>query len=138
MQEKFKQHVWNSGLKITAPRLEVFRFLQRNDLTTVSATLTNLSGRADRASIYRTIALFRKLGIIHDVVAGGKQMIELTDGFSSHHHHLSCLKCGKSEAVSDQKLESDLDRISKKKGFRPISHQIEINGICPSCLEITK
>ncbi len=133
MCNNFKQYLRSYGLNVTVPRLKVFRFLEINDLTTVSAVINHLSGQADRASIYRTISHFRKLGIIHDVVAGGKRMIELTDRFSSHHHHLSCLKCGRSEVVADHKLETDLERISEKKGFRAVSHQIEISGICASC-----
>ncbi len=133
MRDKFKRHLRDSGLKVTAPRTEVFEFLEKNDLTTISAVIGHCGGRADRASIYRTIGLFRELGIIHDVVAGGKRMIELSDRFASHHHHLSCLRCGKSEAVSDRVLESDLDRIAQKNGFRQVSHQIEISGICARC-----
>ncbi len=132
MTEKFKQHLRNAGHKVTAPRLEVFCFFQKRDLTTVSALLSGCN-RADRASIYRAIALFRKLGVIHDVVSGGKRMIELTDSFTNHHHHIYCLKCGKSEAVANRKLESDLDMILRKSGFRAVSHQIEIDAICPEC-----
>ena len=133
MKVKFKQQLREAGLKVTGPRLEVFGFLREHDLTTVSSVIGECAGSADRASVYRTLALFRKLGIIHDVVAGGKRMIELTDSFASHHHHLSCLECGRSETVSDKALESDLDRISKINGFRQVSHQIEISGICARC-----
>ncbi|MHB8142222.1 MAG: Fur family transcriptional regulator [Thermoleophilia bacterium] len=133
MKVKFKQQLREAGLKVTGPRLEVFGFLQKHDLTTVSSVIRECAAGADRASVYRTLALFRKLGIIHDVVAGGKRMIELTDRFASHHHHLSCLECGRSETVSDQALESDLDRISKKNGFHQVSHQIDISGICARC-----
>ena len=133
MTEKLKHHLRNSGLKVTGPRLAVFEFLREHDPSSVSAIIENYSGKIDRASIYRTVALFRQHGVIQDIVAGGRRMIELTDSFDSHHHHLSCLECGKSETVSDHTLESDLDRISAMKGFRPVSHQIEISGVCPDC-----
>jgi Fur family ferric uptake transcriptional regulator len=133
MLEKLKHHLRKSGLKITAPRLAVFSFLQENDPSTVSAIIEWHAQQIDRASIYRTVALFREIGVIQDIVAGGKRMVELTDGFSSHHHHLSCLQCGKYETVSDHSLEADLDRISETNGFRPVSHQIEISGICADC-----
>lgn len=133
MSEELKHHLRGSGLKVTAPRLAVFSFLEQNDPSTVSAVIEHHSEQIDRASIYRTVALFRKLGIIQDIVAGGKRMIELTDTFGSHHHHLSCLQCGKSKAVDDHALESDLARIADKNGFRPVSHQIEMSGICADC-----
>ena len=133
MKDKFKQELRAAGLKVTGPRLEAFCFLQQHDLTTVATVIAAMAGRADRASVYRTLALFRRLGVIHDVVAGGRQMIELTDSFASHHHHLSCLECGRQESVADPALESELDRISQSKGFRQLSHQIEISGICARC-----
>lgn len=101
----------------------------------MAALIKHHAGQIDRASIYRTVALFRKLGIIQDIVAGGRRMIELTDSFDSHHHHLSCLRCGKSRTVADHALESDLERIASCNGFQPVSHQIEISGICADCQE---
>jgi Fur family ferric uptake transcriptional regulator len=133
MSEELKLHLRQAGFRITGPRLAVFRFLKENDPSTVAAIIEHHADRIDRASIYRTVALFRKLGVIQDMVGGGKRMVELTDSFASHHHHLSCLECGKSATVSDHALESDLDRISEVNGFQPVSHQIEISGICADC-----
>jgi len=133
MTEELKLFLRGSGHKVTEPRMAVFEYLRRHDPSTMSGLIERLAGCFDRASIYRTVALFRKIGVIQDVVAGGRRMIELTDSFDSHHHHLYCLECGKSETVSDGALEADLDRISLSNGFRALSHQIEISGICAAC-----
>ncbi|MHB1361752.1 MAG: Fur family transcriptional regulator [Thermoleophilia bacterium] len=133
MSEELKIYLRESGLKVTAPRMAVFRFLTQNDPSPVAAIIEHHAQMIDRASIYRTVALFRKIGIIRDIVAGGRRMIELTDQFGSHHHHISCLQCGKSRTVDDRALESDLARIADSNGFRPVSHQIEMSGICADC-----
>lgn len=133
MLEKLKHHLRDSGYRVTEPRLSVFRYLQEHDPSSMAALIEAHTPQMDRASIYRVVALYRELGVIQDIVAGGRRMIELTDSFGSHHHHLSCLRCGKSKAVSDQELEADVDRISELNGFRPVSHQIEISGICSAC-----
>ena len=107
MTEKLKHHLRNSGLKVTGPRLAVFEFLREHDPSTVSDIIENYRGKIDRASIYRTVALFRQHGVIQDIVAGGRRIkIQPTDSFDSHHHHLSCLECGKSETVSISTLKS--------------------------------
>ncbi|MDB5179141.1 MAG: transcriptional regulator, Fur family transcriptional regulator, ferric uptake regulator [Patescibacteria group bacterium] len=133
MIDKFKQHLKHAGQKVTQPRLAAFAFLQEHDPTTAAAMIEYLAPAIDRASVYRALALFRNLDIVHDIVAGGHRMIELTDSFDSHHHHLSCTRCGQHESIEDDEIERQLSAVARARGFAPTSHQIQISGLCRMC-----
>lgn len=88
----------------------------------------------DRTSIYRAIELFGRLGIIHKIQIGWKYKIELSDIFVEHHHHITCLGCGKIIAIhEDTQIESLINEISKKQGFSQPTHQLEVQGYCAGC-----
>jgi Fur family ferric uptake transcriptional regulator len=133
MLDKFKLHLRASGQSVTAPRLAIFEFLQDHDPTTITAVIDRHTATIDRASTYRTLALFKSLGIIQDIVAGGQRMIELTDTFDAHHHHLTCLRCGSITAIEDPAIEHQLDELARAHGYKPTSHQIEVSGLCAAC-----
>jgi Fur family ferric uptake transcriptional regulator len=88
----------------------------------------------DRASVYRTVALFERLGILHRLQIGWKYKLELTDAFSHHHHHLTCIRCGRIISFDESdELKSELSRIAKSNNFEMQGHQLEIQGLCQEC-----
>ena len=90
--------------------------------------------KVDRASVYRTIQLFEQLGVVQRLQIGWKYKLELSDKFSTHHHHLSCVKCGSTIAIDeDAALEQRMRLLAKQHGFLPQDHQLEIRGLCESC-----
>lgn len=90
--------------------------------------------QVDRASIYRTIALFEQLGIVKRLQIGWKYKLELSDSFHHHHHHLTCLKCGAvAPLAEDQQLEQRLAHLAKNSNFTMQEHLLEIQGLCLSC-----
>jgi Fe2+ or Zn2+ uptake regulation protein len=132
MPSKLSLYLKQSGYSVTAPRLAVFEYLAANDPTTVEAVI-DYALDFNRASIYRSLALFRRLGVIQDIVASGRRMIELTDAFDTHHHHLSCQVCGALASIEDAAIERRLDQIARARGYQPVRHQIEVSGICAQC-----
>lgn len=98
------------------------------DLTAMS------QGTIDRASLYRTIDLFERLGIVQRIYIGWKYKIELSDIFTHHHHHISCLGCGKIVAITEEaEIERLIHDLSSKHGFTAQNHQLEIRGYCKKC-----
>lgn len=93
-----------------------------------------LRGQLDRASLYRTIDLFERLGIVHRLQMGWKYKLELSDKFAHHHHHLTCLDCGEVTPLQeDIGLEKHIANILKPYAFTESSHDLEIRGYCLSC-----
>ena len=123
----------NHGASVTAPRLALFEILEGSEPLSFEEIYQALSKKSDRSSIYRAINLFVELGIAHKVNIGWKYKIELTDAFSEHHHHLTCTKCHKIVSISEKELENFILKITNSEGFQPLSHQIEIQGLCKNC-----
>lgn len=97
--------------------------------------LTNRArGKTDRATVYRSVELFEKLGIVHRLNIGFKYKIELSDIFLEHHHHFYCTNCRNTyKLLPNPMLETMIESISIKEGYSPRGHQLEINGLCPNC-----
>lgn len=131
--QKFKELLKTSGYFVTTPRMHIFGLLQHHSVSTFKE-LIHLASKHDRVTVYRTIDLFEKLGIIRRVQLGWHTRIELSDTFQHHHHHLTCLKCGKIIALKEDKsLETQLTELAHKLNFHPTDHQLEIRGLCKNC-----
>jgi Fur family ferric uptake transcriptional regulator len=124
----------DKGYSWTKPRRLVFEILAGGGPLTIVDIANKVSDRIDRVSVYRTIDLFEKLGIIHRVNVGWKYKLELSDQFVSHHHHLSCTSCGRVIDIEDEKhIDSFISQVAERFEFQPKHHQFEIEGLCRQC-----
>lgn len=122
-----------SGYSATSARKAVFNVLENAEPLTMHELIA-LAPDIDRASVYRTIELFEKLGIVHRLHIGWKYKIELTNEYQPHHHHITCLKCGKSQPfLENVSLENNLHAIAAENGFALKNHLIELQGLCQNC-----
>jgi Fe2+ or Zn2+ uptake regulation protein len=119
---------------LTSSRQVIFQALQGHEPQTMHDLVQACQGRVDRASIYRTVALFERLGIVQRLQIGWKYKLELSDAFSHHHHHLTCANCGQITPLpEDRQLEKRLRELAQTLRFTPQDHQIEIRGLCHTC-----
>ncbi len=131
--EQFSKTLKRHGQSLTQPRQLVFAALQ-NSQPQIMQQLVKACPGVDRASVYRTVTLFEKLGIVQRLQIGWKYKLELSDTFQHHHHHLTCLKCGKVIPFDEaEDLEKKLQEISEAKDFSMQGHQLEIQGLCQQC-----
>ena len=84
----------------------------------------------DTVTVYRTIDLFRKLGLVEEMGLGRNRLFELSDDYHAHHHHFTCTQCGAISDFDSEVIEAELHRISKEIGFGIGSHQLEVTGVC--------
>jgi len=129
LNQFLRQH----GYSTTRQRRTIFSQLYSNDSLTIAEIIKLNQGSIDRVSVYRTIDLFEKLGIVLRINSGRKVQIELGDRFAAHHHHLTCLKCNKVIKLSEDRLEEFIKQIAKENSFYPSTHQVEIQGMCLNC-----
>ena len=122
------------NLSTTKPRQLVFDILTRQDQLTMGELLSLCGSQLDRATLYRTIFLFEKLGVVQRLQIGWKYKIELSNRFQLHHHHLICTRCENVLPLpEDAELEKRLQHLARMKNFFSEDHQIEIRGLCESC-----
>lgn len=121
------------GYSVTSVRTAVFAALSNKEPIEMQELIVILP-QVDRASIYRTVALFEKLGIVQRLQIGWKYKLELSDTFSYHHHHLTCRECGTVVSLrEDPMLEANLQALAGEYGYKDLAHQLEISGLCPTC-----
>jgi Fur family transcriptional regulator, ferric uptake regulator len=130
--ETFKALLKQNGQSVTRARLAVFRALLGQEPLSMPH-LVERAGGTDRASVYRAVELFERLGIVHRLNTGWKYRLELTDKFNEHHHHLTCLNCGRTIAMNESEPEQLISNLAAAHNFKPSAHQIEIQGLCEGC-----
>lgn len=136
MEEKLTDALKKAGYSVTKPRLAVFTALQAGKPRSMNELTLDLSSVIDRASIYRSVELFEKLGIVVRVKTGWKYKIELSDQFTPHHHHLTCDRCGQVVSFNEPPgFETLIYSIAARHGFSAENHSLEISGLCPNCLK---
>jgi Fe2+ or Zn2+ uptake regulation protein len=124
----------SNSYSLTKARKTVFLALIDKEPQTMAELVKAVGGKIDRASIYRVIALFEKLGIVERIQIGWKYKLELSDVFRSHHHHITCVKCGRTQMFEESKLiEFELKQLAEEAGFTETGHQLELRGICTNC-----
>lgn len=123
-----------AGYSTTQPRLAVFRALLQHAPVNMNELTQLLIAHTDRASIYRTVQLFERVGIATRLQMGWKYKIELSDAFSPHHHHLTCTQCGKIIAIEENPtIEFELRQLALEADFELSGHQLELQGRCADC-----
>lgn len=118
---------------VTKQRLAVFTVLQGQEPLSIREIIARCAG-TDRASVYRTLDLFEQLGIVQRIQTGWKYKLELSDTFHAHHHHATCLHCGRTIVLhADAALEELLSDIAHDQNFVIAAHQLELQGYCSDC-----
>lgn len=117
----------------TKTRQTVFTALDVDEPLTMHELVERCSS-IDRASVYRSVALFEAIGVVRRLYTGWKYKIELSDRFGLHHHHATCSNCGRIIPLEeDTALESALRRLAARHSFCISGHEIELTGLCQAC-----
>lgn len=119
---------------LTKPRKAVFDLLLNQKPQSMQVIVGRAKGKVDRATVYRTLQLFERLGVVHRLNIGWKYKYELSDVFQGHHHHFHCTNCGTTFSLEpNPMLETMIDTVAAKSDFSPRGHQLEVYGLCPDC-----
>jgi Fur family ferric uptake transcriptional regulator len=84
------------------------------------------------ATVYRTLNLLEESELAGSISFGihGKKY---EFGVKEHHDHIICKECGEILEFIDEEIETRQNEIVKKYGYKIISHNLQIFGICPTC-----
>jgi len=134
---QFRHIMAENGHRLTAAREATFRLLLDTEPLSMREVLARSEGQPDRVSIYRSIELFEQLGIVQRIYIGWKYKLELSDEFVAHHHHLSCLQCGRIIDIHDEEhIDEFIQAMAAQYGFAPRRHQFEVDGYCSECQKL--
>lgn len=133
-QELLQRVLRDSGYSTTKVRIHIFNLLLGVEPQTMRRLIQSAESAVDRVSVYRTIELYEKLGIVDRIKIGWKYKLELSDVFLDHHHHMTCMKCGRIIAIRDEPIfENTIKKLSEKNNFVLTHHQLEMQGYCERC-----
>lgn len=138
--EEVKQILKENGYKYTDQRAKVYEVFLKNKeshLTTedVYKLILEIDPTMGIATVYRTVQLFTKLGILDQIVFDDNIVrYELRIHEHKHrHHHLICLECGKVSEVDVDELDKIEAEIEKNEKFKIVDHTLKFMGYCEDC-----
>lgn len=133
------QELARRGVRLTGQRNVLVDIIQSSERHLDAATLLDRARQQDRrinrATVYRTLELLRKLRLIDELdlmhLNGEKHFYEAKP--SVDHMHLACFECGRIEEFSSALLERLKAEITRQKGFRIRVIRLEAGGRCSTC-----
>jgi Fur family ferric uptake transcriptional regulator len=129
----------SKGVRLTAQRRILVEIIQNatNHLD-VAALLKEAQKREssiDRATVYRTVDLLKKLRLIDELdlmhLNGEKHYYEVKT--RRDHLHLACFECGRIEEFATPLFEELKAEISRRSGFQIQVARLEVGGRCKAC-----
>jgi Fur family transcriptional regulator, ferric uptake regulator len=84
------------------------------------------------STVYRTLELLKKLGMVYEIDLGEGRIRYHTEG-SGHHHHLVCQGCGKVIDIEEATLSSLKNILLRDYGFTADLRHVGIFGLCEGC-----
>ena len=116
------------GLKVTQPRLSIFRVLAQSRERHLSADDIYLQLAADDndvplATIYRVLTQFEQAGLVtrHNFESG-HSVFELDSG--DHHDHMICVESGEVMEFVNEEIERLQEEIAGAAGYELIDHSL--------------
>ena len=137
LQEGLRRYLRDHSLPVTHQReaiaAAIFHANAHVSVDDVERTLRDQGFRTGTATVYRTLDLLVRAGLVqeHDFGEGFKRYEPIVA--QSHHEHLICLNCGKVVEFSSDRIERMKQLIADQYDFRPHHHRLEIYGVCRDC-----
>jgi len=127
------------GVRLTIQRRVIVETIQDATEHLDAASLLERSRERepsiDRATVYRTIELLKKLRLIDELdlmhLHGEKHYYEVKT--RQDHIHLACFKCGRIEEYASPMFERLKTEIVSQTGFEIRVARLELGGFCREC-----
>lgn len=140
----FKEHaiakLKENGFKITNPRCCVLDILGKSksslDAYEIAAQSEKMKVKIDTSTVYRILATFQKLGLIHFVKEQNGYLCCKDFECNKHqhcHHQLVCEKCHKVEEIHLDDTDFLKSIRAKNPAFKIQNHYFEFLGKCAAC-----
>jgi Fur family transcriptional regulator, ferric uptake regulator len=127
------------GVRMTEQRRILTGIIQESPRHLDAAALLALAKQRDpdidRATVYRTIALLKKMGLIDELdlmhIEGEKHYYEVKT--NRDHCHLACFQCGSILEYTSPSFEALKKEIAAGSGFEIGVLRLEVGGRCEKC-----
>lgn len=125
-----------NGLRITQPRRVILDYIHdKGDHLTAEEIITFVHGQfphINKSTIYRTLDLLEKNECVFKSESKDRTIYHHAE--EGHHHHLVCIKCGKTLDCEEDIFAPVQRLLQKRHGFKADFKHIMLNGICGACM----
>jgi Fur family ferric uptake transcriptional regulator len=125
-----------AGYRLTEPRRSLAALIaSHNGHFTAGELVSEARARrlgVGRATVFRTLEVLEALGAVErlDLPSGDHAYVVCQ---RSHHHHVICSQCGRTNEIDDGDLRAVVNEIARRTGYRVDDHRLELFGLCPAC-----
>jgi len=128
------------GQRLTPQRERVLSLFERIGAGThlsaeeVHRQLLNAEARVSLATVYRTLRLLSSMGLLQELeLPEGGRRFELASAAHRDHHHLVCVRCGRTEEFENGAVLAAGETAAGGHGFRLLECVLTVRALCPSC-----
>ena len=138
--ESLQQGLHQDGRRLTPQRKRVLELFERCgsgchlSAEEVHQQLVALDLKVSLATVYRTLRLLADMGFLQELeLTEGGRRFELAVADHRDHHHVVCIRCGRTEEFESQPVLEAGARAAQGFGFKLIESSLNVRAICPDC-----
>lgn len=128
------------GQRLTPQRQRVLALFERigegSHLSAeeVHQRLLRAEERVSLATVYRTLRLLSSMGLLQELeLPEGGRRFELAGDAHRDHHHLVCIRCGRTEEFENPSVLAAGEAAAQHHSFRLLECVLNVRALCPSC-----
>ncbi len=128
------------GQRLTPQRQRVLELFERIGegshlgAEEVHQRLLRADERVSLATVYRTLRLLSGMGLLQELeLPEGGRRFELASDAHRDHHHLVCVRCGRTEEFENPAVLSAGTEAAGGLGFRLLECVLNVRALCPAC-----
>ena len=128
------------GRRLTPQRRKILDLFEKNgsgmhlSAEDVHHQLLKANSRVSLATIYRTLRLLVEMGLLHELeLSEGGHRFELESHEHPDHHHLVCVRCGRTEEFESEHVVEAGRVAAETNGFKLIESTLNVRALCPEC-----
>ena len=138
--EPLQHGLHQDGRRLTPQRKRVLELFERCgsgchlSAEEVHQQLVALDLKVSLATVYRTLRLLADMGFLQELeLTEGGRRFELAVADHRDHHHVVCIRCGRTEEFESQPVLEAGARAAQGFGFKLIESSLNVRAICPDC-----
>jgi Fur family ferric uptake transcriptional regulator len=118
------------GMRMTGQRRTIARVIaeaaDHPDVEELHRRAAALDNKISLATVYRTVRLFKDMGILESHAFHGRARYEKAP--AQHHDHLIDLASGRVIEFRNEEIEKLQEIVARQLGYRLVGHRLELYG----------
>ena len=135
-----QQGLHQEGRRLTPQRQRVLDLFERRgsgchlSAEEVHQQLSEMNLKVSLATVYRSLRLLADMGFLQELeLTESGRRFELVVADHRDHHHIVCIRCGRTEEFESEPVLQAGAEAAKGFGFQLIESSLNVRGICSTC-----